>query len=86
MRVIVCVSCVLCDGVCFCSSCRGAVPTALLAGPIVSVHDGHAGHEADSGTTGCFQLLEGGTLATAYALGYCMALSSAVISLSPFPP
>ena len=66
MRVIVCVSCVLCDGVCFCSSCRGAVPTALLAGPIVSVHDSHAGHEADSGTTGRFQLLEGGTLATAY--------------------
>ena len=40
--------------------CRGAVPTALLAGPVVSVHDSHAGHEADCGTTGCFQLLERG--------------------------
>ena len=50
----------------FLLSCRGAVPTALLAGSVVSVHDRHAGHETDRGTTGRFQLLEGGTLATVY--------------------
>lgn len=42
-------------------SCRGAVSTALLAGPVDSVPGCHACHEADCRTTGCLQLLEGGT-------------------------
>ena len=50
----------VCVCVCVCVCCRSAVPTALLAGPVLRLPGGHAGHEAHCRTLGCIQILEGG--------------------------